>query len=516
MEGKIWQSVDEVHSHAKKAVNKKIKDLVTKETVEKYYAKRTNKGWIGNAIESDWFSVPNNSRHEADIPYLGLEIKVTPIKKTNKGWSAKERLVLNIFDFNDEYQRTFENASFIEKSNLIELLYYEFKKDVDSPNLKIKAATLFNLNDLPEEDLLIIEQDWNIIVDKIKEGKAEELSDSLTKYLGATTKGAKTEKNLTKQPFSEIKAHRRAFTLKGAYMTELAKKNMCEFEENEKVIKNIDDLKEKPFEKLIIEKFNPYVGKTKKELAKQFNIEIPEKNDKASSVTLAKKMLNVKDKIEDTDEFKKAGIAVKILTINSKSKRSTEGFKLIIPGEQSIGPENLTNQDWEDSSLREYLSSQQFLLIVFEQNTESIIFKGVKFWHINYEDLEGIIKNTWKKTQSILKDGVELEYKSLDKPTPKGKLYEVKNNLPGMKETKALHVRPSAKYGCYYNDPSLSMKLPTRAQWINKPKKAEWIEGKKTADVPENELTDWYMSKHMWWLNPKYMYEQVAEFFEYK
>lgn len=299
-------------------------------------------------------------------------------------------------------------------------------------------------------------------------------------------------------------------------MTELAKKNMCEFEENEKVIKNIDDLKEKPFEKLIIEKFNPYVGKTKKELAKQFNIEIPEKNDKASSVTLAKKMLNVKDKIEDTDEFKKAGIAVKILTINSKSKRSTEGFKLIIPGEQSIGPENLTNQDWEDSSLREYLSSQQFLLIVFEQNTESIIFKGVKFWHINYEDLEGIIKNTWKKTQSILKDGVELEYKSLDKPTPKGKLYEVKNNLPGMKETKALHVRPSAKYGCYYNDPSLSMKLPTRAQWINKPKKAEWIEGKKTADVPENELTDWYMTKHMWWLNPKYMYEQVAEFFEYK
>lgn len=79
---------------------------------------------------------------------------------------------------------------------MIELLYYEYKKNVDSPNLKIKAATLFNFDDLPEEDLLIIEQDWNIIIDKIKEGKAEELSDSLTKYLGATTKGSKTEKIL--------------------------------------------------------------------------------------------------------------------------------------------------------------------------------------------------------------------------------------------------------------------------------------------------------------------------------
>lgn len=196
MDEKIWGSVEEVHEHASKAVNKKIKDLVTNETVEKYYANTSNKGWIGNAIESDWFQVPNNSRKEADIPYLDLEIKVTPIRETKKGWSAKERLVLNIFDFNDEYKRKFLNASFIEKSNLIELLYYEYKKNVDSPNLKIKAATLFNFDDLPEEDLLIIEQDWNIIIDKIKEGKAEELSDSLTKYLGATTKGSKTEKIL--------------------------------------------------------------------------------------------------------------------------------------------------------------------------------------------------------------------------------------------------------------------------------------------------------------------------------
>ncbi|MEB6278004.1 Sau3AI family type II restriction endonuclease [Staphylococcus gallinarum] len=514
MKEKVWKTVDEVHKHAKISVNKKVRDLVTSQTLKKYYDKKNNKGWIGNSIESDWFGVPNNRRREADIPYLGLEIKVTPIKKTKKGWSAKERLVLNIFDFKDEYKRTFENASFFEKSNLIELIYYEYKKGVESPELKIKKATLLNLYDLPKKDLLVIEQDWNIIINKIKEGKAEELSDSLTKYLGATTKGGKTEENFTKQPFSNTKAHKRSFTLKATFMSELAKKIMAEPDENESIIKNINELKEKSFEELIIEKFNPYVGKSKDELALHFNIKIPEKNDKASNFRLAKKMLNVKGEIEKTDEFKKANIAVKTLTIDSKNKKSTEGFKLIIPREISIEPEELKNQKWEDSSLREYLLSQQFLLIVFEKQKERIIFKGVKFWHISYEDLESVIKNTWEKTRDILNEGVKLEYKTRNKPTSKGKLYQVHNNLPGLNNSKVLHVRPSADYSCYYNNPSLAMKLPTKARWINKPEKTDWIDDKKPVEVPKRELTDWYMTRQMWWLNHKYMYKQVVELFE--
>ena len=83
--------------------------------------------------------------------------------------------VLNIFDFHDEHTRKFESASFLEKSNLIELMYYEFIEGIPSPELYIKAATLFNLHNLPKEDLFIIRQDWHLIINKIKEGKAEEL-----------------------------------------------------------------------------------------------------------------------------------------------------------------------------------------------------------------------------------------------------------------------------------------------------------------------------------------------------
>ena len=102
----MWQSVEELHNHAKQAIGRQIKNLVKPETTQKYYDSPKNKGWIGNSVESDYFGLPNNSRKEADFANIGVELKVTPIKMTKKGWSSKERLTLNVFDFHDECTRT--------------------------------------------------------------------------------------------------------------------------------------------------------------------------------------------------------------------------------------------------------------------------------------------------------------------------------------------------------------------------------------------------------------------------
>jgi len=500
---KIWNNVDELHEQALKAVNYSLKNLVKEETVKKYYNNPKNKGWIGNSIESDWFGLANNSRKEADFSNLGVELKVTPIRKTKAGWSAKERLSLNIFDFNDEYKRDFKKASFLEKANLMELMYYEFIKDVPSPELVIKAATLFNLRELPEEDILIIEQDWKIIIDKIREGKAEELSDSLTKYLGATTKGSKSEKNMTTQPFSDKKAHRRCFTIKGSYMTMLARKIMSNEYENkntdEKIIKDITELKKKTFEKIILDKFEPFIGQSKKELAKKFEVSIPKKNDKGSSALIAKKILNVEGNIQDTDEFKKAGIEVKIVTVESGRKRTTEAFKLQIPEHSYIEPTDLILEEWDNSLLNEYLSSYQFLLIMFENNDKETVFKGAKFWRVPHTDLEGDIKKTWEKVVSTYEKGVTLNYKKLKKATKTGKMYSVGNNLPKISDNSILHVRPSSKIACYTNDLRYATKLPIKSKWTNKPYNSD--------------LSNFYMTQQAWWLNPDYMYEQVKEIF---
>ena len=54
--------------------------------------------------------------------------------------------------------------------------------------------------------------------DKNKNGKAEEISEGDTNYLGACTKGANAN-SLREQPFSDVKAMQRAFCLKNSYMS---------------------------------------------------------------------------------------------------------------------------------------------------------------------------------------------------------------------------------------------------------------------------------------------------------
>lgn len=64
----------------------------------------------------------------------------------------------------------------------------------------------------------IIAHDFEVIVEKIRNGKAHELSEGDTLYLGAAPKAA-TSKDRRKQPFSDEVAKPRAFAFKNSYMT---------------------------------------------------------------------------------------------------------------------------------------------------------------------------------------------------------------------------------------------------------------------------------------------------------
>ena len=81
---------------------------------------------------------------------------------------------------------------------------------------------------------------------------------------------------MTTQPFSDVKAHRRAFTFKPSYMTQFARRLMGD-KTSEIIFKDINELKEKSFEEIIVDRFSPFIGKTKRELASQFDVTIKEK-----------------------------------------------------------------------------------------------------------------------------------------------------------------------------------------------------------------------------------------------
>jgi DNA mismatch repair protein MutH len=80
----------------------------------------------------------------------------------------------------------FENSSFWKKNAHLLLVFYLHDSEKDLLDYVIKLVDDWKY---PEEDLLIIKNDWQIINQKIKEGKAHELSEGDTMYLGACTKG---------------------------------------------------------------------------------------------------------------------------------------------------------------------------------------------------------------------------------------------------------------------------------------------------------------------------------------
>lgn len=539
-----YKTIREIKERGEAAVGKMIRELVTQENVYKWYASPRNKGWLGNAVEKDWFGLANNSRPEADFNNLGVELKCAGLKffKKENSWGAKERLVLNIFDFNEEYKNNFQNSSFLKKSKLVELMLYKYnpvdyfqfeeKEYPTYPDFLMTHSILFNLNDLLDDDWAIIENDWNFIMDMIRQGRAEDISEGMTQYLGAVTKGSKTAENQTTQPFSDKKAHRRAFSLRPAYMKEITKRivqgelkssityaayqndypelhkkiDAKQIDIQEHIIKDLSELKHKTFEQIILDQFKPFYNMDKKVLAEKFGVRIKKENDKASSRLIAKKMFNLKGDLEETEEFKKAGIAVKTITVKSNQRKkasenrlTTQGFKL--QSDVSF-IKDISNLDWEDTRVYDYLSTTKFLLVVYEETPEGEIFKGAKFWYMPEDELMGTVKKTWDTIKQTLINGVELTFKCVKESASNKKGYKIENNLPSqVSGPQILHIRPSADESDYHESKNSDW-LPCPAIWKNRPEDMKDI------------LTDNYMVKQALWLNKNYMYHQVKEFFE--
>ena len=161
----------------------------------------------------------------------------------------------------------------------------------------------------------------------------------------------------------------------------------------------------------------------KQVLGEKFGVKIPKQNDKASSRLIAQRMFNLKGDLEKTDEFKKAGIAVKTVTVNSNQRKkasenrlTTEAFKL----ESDVSfIKDIVNLDWEDTRVYDYLSTTKFLLVVYEKTPEGEIFKGTKFWYMPENELMGTVKKTWEIIKQTLINGVELTFKRVKKSAAK-------------------------------------------------------------------------------------------------
>ncbi|MBC9810073.1 restriction endonuclease [Carnobacterium maltaromaticum] len=449
----IYETEDELLVKAKQANGKTFGEIDKTGRI----LNGKNKGGLGHIVEEGFFGYEINSDARPDFENLNIELKVTPIKvNKNKSISAKERLVLNIIDYMKEPQNDFTTSSFWKKNEKILMMFYQWFPEIERKDYKILGSILHQYS---ENDLLILKKDWETIVSKINLGKAHELSEGDTMYLGACTKGA-NKNSLREQPFSDIPAMQRAYSLKQSYMTALVRSIF-----DGEVLTRIatpDELKEKSIEEIVAEKFNPFIGMTDDEIAKELEIQVDKKN-KSYIPLMISALLGIKGtKLDKIEEFSKANIKFKTVRLepNGKPKESMSFEK--------INFDEWLDESWEESKIYKQFEKTKFLFIVFEyketlkeNSKRKLYFKGFKLWNMPEEIINSKVKELWDEVRKITREGVQIEYRTYGE-----KVREI-NNLPKLHFNGVVHIRPKAKDG---NDKVAlpdGQKITKQCYWLN-------------------------------------------------
>lgn len=425
----------------------------------------SGKGNFGQVLEKFYFGYEPNSKSEADFAKIGMELKSSPLKKINNGeFKSKERLVLNIINYNNVVDQDFKTSDFFKKNASILLVFYLYEAGYDILDYVIKLIGEWSFS---STDLEIIKQDWEFIKKKINDGKAHELSEGDTFYLGACTKGANAL-SVRKQPFSEIPAKQRAYSFKQGYVNHIIASIANEGTEvYGKLIPSVEVAKKQTIEEIVISKFEPFYDKTEEELIKLLGIEVKVKA-KSFYANLTKAILGIQLNRE-IEEFEKAGIIVKTVRLKESN----------LPKEDISFPtfkyEEIVNENWDDSDFKDTLE-HKFLFVFFQFESEKLILKKVKFWNMPYDDIQ-IAKKVWDKTKEVVSNGQIVK--------------EIKANKSGMnirytnfpnKEFNAIsHVRPHAKDALDTYPLPISDKITKKQEY----------------------------TKHCFWLNSSYVRDEI-------
>lgn len=422
---------------------------------------QAGKGGLGNAVEKYHFRYEPNSKSEADFAEAGIELKCTPLKQNPDGsMLSKERLVLNVIDYVSEAEKTFGTSSFWKKNALLLLMFYLNEQNIHCLDFLFKIVRLWKF---PESDLKIIRDDWKIIHDKILAGKAEEISEGDTLYLGACTKGSRAGAEMRVQPYSEVKAPQRAYSIKSKYINTIILESfshpeMCsglvlsEKERNrirkiqsdsESAVRDVSEYQEnETFEQFIERKFSHYYGKSISEIEKELNVDVGQ--SKSMAYNVCRHILGVKAK--RIAEFEKADVQIKTIRLepNGNLKES-----MSFP---NIDYKGIVKEDeWESSALYE-MFTKRFLFVIFRKsalkNDKNVVLERIAFWTMPVKDLQ-YAKILWTDTaRKVTLGNYEHFMKTSDNPV--------------------CHIRPKAQNAADTTEGAQGYQVKKMCYWLNR------------------------------------------------
>lgn len=417
-------SQESILSYALQLEGKSLREVIDISGLDQ---NRLNKGRFGQILEEYYFYKKLDSTSQPDFPEAGLELKSGAVKRLTRNGElrAKERLVLSIIDYNDLVTQNFKTGSFYMKNAEMLLVFHLHEKNINVLDYIVKLVGVW---DFPAEDLKVIEHDWQLIKNKVMNGEAHTLSEGDTFYLGACTKGANASSTRS-QPNSTTPAKQRAFSLKPGYVNHMLAKISGITDGSFGKLVTAPDLEsvEYDIEKIALDKFKPYYGKTPEDIARMLNIDYnPQAKQRFAMLT--KEILGVSSE-QEVEEFSKADITIKTVRIDDKN----------LPCQNLSFPafeyENIVEEDsWELSEFNGLLE-KRFLFVFFKITKQGLLLNKVLFWNMPYADRQEA-KSVWLKMKQLIIDGNII--KTLE-PSNIRRTY-----FPKKSESRVAHIRPHA------------------------------------------------------------------------
>ena len=392
------------------------------------------KGALGNAIEAGHFYYRPNSSAKPDLGWA--ELKCTGLLPDgHDGYRAKERLVICMINYGGNpgssipciVEESAEESHAFRKLTSILLVFYDYVKCSDSAELldaRIRQAGLW----VPEpDDIVSLKQDWEVVRDYVKQGRAHELSEGLTPMLGACTKSSDSRVRVRQGYGSEL-AKPRAFALKQAFVTQIFRQlSINQAKSQPKAVLSEPfsyGMKSKRnIEQVVAEEAKSYRGSSTTEIEARLRLEGKFGGKSVHSLRMNKFVNTLASGDQFTPictlpDFRKSGLAVKVVRI-LKNGQAAESISFPAFDYDMVAAED----EWEESSLYQDLV-KRFLFVFLRDNKDGKppVFDRAVFWSMPEADLERT-KEVWADTVRLIRRG-RLDY------------------LPSATQTYAVHVRP--------------------------------------------------------------------------
>lgn len=395
------RSVSSVVCYARQLLNDSLRNHLSQDELALL---TSGKGDFGNLLERGYFKVKNNNQSRPDIVECGIEIKTGQVKVVNGSRdSLKERLKISMIDYMNGFNFESLEASTLWPK-LDKILLMLFRKD--PALLRIDEKCVFSdLLNWGCDDIKQMSEDWLHIKKMVVTGRANELSEGQTWYLGACTAGADSKK-LRDAP-GGIQVKNRAFSLKQSYLNSKLGFSTGRAQASvvlqpgpgqtldDYILTNISTFFGKPIDQVAFS-----IGRS--DLAQSFAKNMRSKVARALLEEITNR--HTTDVSTNFDQFQKAGVIERAVALETngtlKESISFPAFKW-----KDLDKES----KWEDSELYGILTNK-FLFTIFQKTSHSMpLLLGCFFWTMPRQDLE-CMRMLWLDTKRKVRRGQYSEF----------------------------------------------------------------------------------------------------------